>query len=177
MSLHIITGCMFAGKTSMLLQKVEHELQSGNTDILVVKHKSDSRYNNKNQVTTHTGLSAQCTVLKFLKDTTKLIEYQRANVVFVDEGQFFHDLYEVTKHMLTDKKCVWVAALDTDYTKTQFSNVAMLTTIADSITRLTAKCVGCNKNATLSRRKRCNNTQIVLVGGSELYEPVCTDCF
>jgi thymidine kinase len=71
---------------------------------------------------------------------------------------------------------VIVAGLDMDYLGKPFGPMPALMAIAENITKLHAICLQCGNPALYSHRKKKVKTQVV-VGASELYEPLCRKCY
>ncbi|CAL5390755.1 unnamed protein product [Camellia sinensis] len=95
------------------------------------------------------------------------------DVIGIDEAQFFDDLYDFCcKVADCDGKIVIVAGLDGDYLRRTFGLVLHIIPLADSITKLTARCQLCGKRAFFTLRKT-NETKTELIGGSDVYMPVC----
>ncbi|GKV18762.1 hypothetical protein SLEP1_g29101 [Rubroshorea leprosula] len=98
---------------------------------------------------------------------------RQLDVIGIDEAQFFEDLYdfccEAADH---DGKTVIVAGLDGDYLRRSFGSVLDIIRLADSVTKLTARCELCGKRASFLLRKT-EETQTELIGGADVYMPVC----
>ncbi|KAF5961139.1 hypothetical protein HYC85_002348, partial [Camellia sinensis] len=95
------------------------------------------------------------------------------DVIGIDEAQFFDDLYDFCcKVADCDGKIVIVVGLDGDYLRWTFGSVLHIIPLADSITKLTARCQLCGKRAFFTLRKT-NETKTELIGGSDVYMPVC----
>lgn len=54
----------------------------------------------------------------------------------------------------------------------RFGSVLDIIPLADSITKLTARCEICGKNASFTLRKT-QDTEVELIGGVDVYMPVC----
>jgi hypothetical protein len=91
-SLELIIGNMFSGKSSELIRRVNRE-KSINRKILIINYISDNRYGT-NSVATHDNLKVNCLKLEKLNNITENM-IQQYDSFFIDEGQFFTDLYEV----------------------------------------------------------------------------------
>ena len=65
MSIHLITGCMFSGKTSSLINiaKMQKLL---NKKVLIINFNEDTRYSPNNKITTHDNISFDCIPLAFM---------------------------------------------------------------------------------------------------------------
>lgn len=75
-------------------------------------------------------------------------EYAACHVIAVDEAQFFADVVEFCAAAAdTDGKRVILAGLDGDFQRRRFGHVLDLVPMADSVTKLTATCLFCTKEA------------------------------
>lgn len=54
-----------------------------------------------------------------------------------------------------------------------FGSVLHIIPLADTVTKLTARCELCGKRAFFTLRKKIEETQTELIGGADLYMPVC----
>jgi len=100
-----------------------------------------------------------------------------ADVVLINEGQFFSDLFEATLLLLVSKKKVYIAGLDGDFKRNKFGQMLDLIPMCDTVTKLTSLCSQC-KNGTkaiFSKRITCEKQQTLV--GSDNYIPVCRNCF
>lgn len=69
-----------------------------------------------------------------------------------------------------------MAALDGTFQRKPFGNIINLLPIAEKVTKLTAVCVYCSKEASFTKRV-IDCQEIELIGGEEEYKPVCRACF
>ncbi|KAH9798176.1 pentatricopeptide repeat-containing protein [Citrus sinensis] len=98
---------------------------------------------------------------------------EEVDVIGIDEAQFFEDLYDFCREAADhDGKTVIVAGLDGDYLRRSFGSVIDIIPLADSVTKLTARCEFCGKRAFFTLRKT-EETKTELIGGSDIYMPVC----
>ncbi|KAG5252445.1 thymidine kinase [Salix suchowensis] len=172
--IHVIVGPMFAGKTTTLLHRVQAEINDGR-NVAIIKSNKDNRYG-LDSVVTHDGVKLPCCALPNLssfKQNFGQDAYDQLDVIGIDEAQFFEDLYdfchEVADH---DGKTVIVAGLDGDYLRRSFGSVLDIIPLADSVTKLSAQCEICGKRAAFTLRKT-EETQTELIGGTDVYMPVC----
>ena len=108
-------------------------------------------------------------------DSNNNIDITNKKYIFIDEGQFFTDLYRTVKTLLIKyKKTIYIGGLDGDYKQNPFyvSRLFDLIPYATTVTKLTSKCVECNEIAPFTKRIIHSEHQI-LVGGSDSYKPVC----
>jgi thymidine kinase len=166
---------MFSGKSTELIRHIRRYKSIGK-NVLVITHKIDERYG-KNNVFSHDKEIEAAKPMDKLMDIFSLQEFHYADVVCIDEAQFFSDLTEFTKRIATYKKSVVVAGLDGDYKQDPIGFTTTVIPLADSIEKLYALCVKCGNSAPFSRRKRMvyegGEDARIVVGAGELYESVC----
>ena len=172
--LELIIGNMFSGKTSELIRRINRE-KSINKKILVVNYVGDNRYST-NSVVSHDNLKVSCLKLEKLNDITENM-IQQYDSFFIDEAQFFPDLYTCVKTLVdTHQKHVVVCGLDGDSTRNPFGDIIKLIPLCDTLDKLTAYCCRCNNGtaAPFTKKKIAENKRnIIDIGGSDKYIPVC----
>jgi thymidine kinase len=171
--LELIVGNMFSGKSTELIRRINRE-KSINKKIIVINYAGDNRYST-NSIATHNNAKYQCIKLEKLSEITNNL-IQQFDSFFIDEGQFFVDIYETVKNLVDNfKKHVVVAGLDGDATRNPFGDLIKLIPIADSVDKLTAYCNKCNNGtiAPFTKKITPESTSIIDIGGSEKYIPVC----
>ncbi|KAK2998635.1 hypothetical protein RJ639_023710 [Escallonia herrerae] len=172
--IHVIVGPMFAGKTTALLRRIKSEGNSGR-NVAIIKSSKDTRYA-IDSVVTHDGTKFPCWALPDLlsfKHRFGADAYDKLDVIGIDESQFFADLYDFCCNAADhDGKTVIVAGLDGDYLRRSFGSVLEIIPLADTITKLTARCELCGKRAFFTLRKT-DEKQTELIGGADVYMPVC----
>ncbi|CAA2950916.1 thymidine kinase [Olea europaea subsp. europaea] len=171
---HVIVGPMFAGKTTALLRRVKSELNL-DRNVVIIKSSKDTRYA-VDSVVTHDGTKFPCWALPDLSSFRQKFganAYDRLDVIGIDEAQFFDDLYEFCCEAADlDGKILVVAGLDGDYMRRTFGSVLDIIPLADTVTKLTARCELCGKRAFFTLRKT-DETRTELIGGADVYMPVC----
>ncbi|KAI3969426.1 hypothetical protein MKX01_019987 [Papaver californicum] len=142
---------------------------------MLIKSNKDTRYG-IDSVVTHDGIKLPCWALPNLSSFSQklgAVAYDKLDVIGIDEAQFFGDLYDFCRKAADhDGKTVIVAGLDGDYLRRTFGSVLDIVPLADSITKLTARCNVCGKRAHFTLRKT-EETQAELIGGSDVYMQVC----
>ena len=177
--LNIVIGPMFSGKSTELL-RIYNKYKT-KYKILVINHKTDNRYG-QNNIYTHNKDSCDCISFLDLFEYYKFFddEYKKQfDVILIDEGQFFDDLYDYCKDMVDkEKKIVYVFGLSGDFKRKSFGEILDLVPIADNIIHLKSICYSCNdvKDASFTMRKTSNKEQ-VSVGGEGEYIAVCRECW
>jgi thymidine kinase len=172
--LHLILGPMFAGKTTTLINEARKISNSNtNSNILCINHSTDNRYSENTFITSHDNIQIPCIAMSSL---TTIFENDISNInyIFINEGQFFPDLFDIVKELLKLNKIIYICGLDGDYKQEPFPNCKLLNLIplADTVVKLNAICSYCKNKAPFTKRI-INSTDIFLVGGSESYQPVC----
>ncbi|XP_043725133.1 thymidine kinase a-like [Telopea speciosissima] len=172
--IHVIVSPMFAGKTTALLRRIKTESNNGRS-VAIIKSNKDTRYGLEYNVT-HDGAKFPCWALSELSSFRQKFgvdAYDKLDVIGIDEAQFFGDRYDFCcKAADHDGKTVIVAGLDGDYLRRRFGSLLDIIPLADSVTKLAARCELCGKCAFFTLRKT-NDTQTELIGGADVYMPVC----
>lgn len=174
MSLDIIIGPMYSGKSSKLLSVVSRYVALGSR-VLVIKHVNDIRYG-LNYVVTHDGRQVPCMAVSEL-DAVHIRDY---DIIVVDEAQFFRHLVPFCEHAVdTLNKKVYLFGLDGDSNRRPFGEILQCIPLADRVERLTAFCKRCANGTPglFSYRREGPNDQQVLIGGAERYETLCRECY
>jgi thymidine kinase len=100
--LELIIGPMFSGKTSKLLDLYK-QYKFCNLNVAVINHSEDTRYN-ATLLSSHDKVMIPCiqtTKLNYLIDNDEIYD---SNVILINEGQFFDDLYGFVVDMLKFNK-------------------------------------------------------------------------
>ena len=179
--LEIILGCMFSGKTSHLIE-IYKKCNFCNIKVCIINHSADTRYDST-MISTHDKVMVPCiqTVdisnLWFSEENPQYKELHKADVILINEAQFFPNLYNCVISMVQEKKRVHIGGLDGDFNRNKFGELLELIPYCDKVIKLTALCGIC-KNGTVaifSRRITEEKEQTVI--GSDIYVPVCRECF
>ena len=184
-SLEVVAGPMFAGKTSELIRLVEREVYA-KKHAGIFKPSFDTRYSAK-EVVTHNGLRYSAFVVPADKAGISKIRSTSAkanlNVVAVDEIQFFPmSIVKTCVTLADDGKRVIVSGLNLNFRGEPFPTTLEFLSIADKVVFLTAVCVICGGEASRTQRliggkPAPKDSPIVVIGGKELYEPRCRTCY
>ena len=175
MSLELIIGPMFAGKSSAILQRVRRA-QVISQKVFIVTCSIDTRYDGSGcSIKTHDKDGMKATGVKELREILTLAEFHLSDLVMIEEAQFFPDLYEIVLRLVEiNQKRVIVVGLDGDSERKPFGQILDLVPIADTVTKLTALCKRCNDGTVgLFSGSLKDKDKQVCVGGTETYEPMC----
>lgn len=173
--LEIIVGPMFSGKTSKLLE-VYKQCKFCDISVVIINYELDKRYHDT-MVSSHDKIMAPCIQANKLQDIIKNDEVINSEVILINEGQFFGDLYNIVIELLNKGKKIYIGGLDGDFERKKFGQILDLIPLCDKITKLTSLCSIC-KNGTpgiFSMRLTEEKEQTVI--GSDNYIPVCRNCY
>ncbi len=174
-SLHLTIGCMYAGKSTKLIE-IYNEALENDKQVTILTHSLENRYS-IDEISTHDQHKVSCvkysSIELFIENEANTIE--TSDVILVDEAQFFEDLLSILKLVEKYNKTVFVFGLDGDFKRNKFGNILDLIPLCDSIEKITATCK-CGNVAIFSNRT-INNENQILVGSNDVYEPVCRKCY
>lgn len=178
--LEVITGCMFSGKTEEMLRRLRRAHITGQ-EVEVVKPEIDDRYG-QYTVKSHNGDEWDAKVLSINSSGLNRLESLEADVVAIDEFNFFDDDFlEVVEKLVDGGTRVIIAGLDQDYRGDPFHPVDKAMAVADRVEKLSAICENCGDKATKTQRfvdgvpaRKELNT--IKVAGDENYEARCRKC-
>lgn len=176
--IEVICGPMFSGKSEELIRRLTRA-HIAQKEVRAFKPQIDDRYK-KTEIASHSGGSFPCIAL----DSAQMVEQLsgEAEVIGVDEVQFFKDLDFICHLSWTWGKHVIVAGLDMTFRREPFGQMGHLLAVADNVTKLSAVCHTCGNDAIYSQRlidgKPAPLTgETVQVGGLDTYEARCANCF
>jgi len=177
MSLNLIIGCMFSGKSTEII-KLINRLQKIDEPFFIVKPEIDNRYSS-HMIYTHDSYQRRCEVRKELIPLFENEEYKLSKYIIIEEAQFFKDLESfILKAVDRDKKNVTVVGLDGDSNRNNFGDIHKLIPLCDNITKLKALCSFC-KNGTeaIFTKRLFNDKNQLCIGGSDKYIALCRNCY
>lgn len=169
--IELAIGPMFSGKTSWLIEELG---KYPSHEIIAIRSFVDTRYSTK-ELVTHDKKKIKAITAKGKRDILlALREKPTASILGVDEVQFFKPTITELFEKLKNKNFkILVAGLDLDHKNRIWDTTEAALKVADKINKLVAICAVCGKrNATITNRKGQRDQKIV-IGGSELYEPLC----
>ncbi len=176
----LIGGPMFSGKTSELIRRITCFTRSGISTV-VLKPTKDTRYS-RSKVITHEDMhgnrmSIDAFSVESLSQAEELDNFDDVSVVGIDEGNFFgDDIAYFCDKWRRGGKLVIVTGLNGSFKREHFGFFHKLYPICKEYTLLSAICTRCKCEAHFTHRKGHNEAELV-VGGAELYEPMCGPCF
>lgn len=178
--LEVICGSMFSGKSQELLRRLTRA-EIAKVKTCVFKHRLDDRMT-IDYIHTHTGDKIKAVALENPEDMHLFIS-DDVDVIGIDEVQFFAPSVINFIFQLVDQgKRVIVAGLDLDFRGMPFGCIPTLLALADCVTKLTAVCTECGKDAHFTQRLIDNmpakfTDPVILVGAQECYQARCRECY
>ena len=186
--LEIILGGMYAGKTSRLVE-IYKQCKFCDISVAVINHSIDNRYDEE-LLSTHDHIKIPCIKTERLFDVwtdnidmeTNVEKVPRirdkfkvasSSVILINEGQFFPDLEEFVKILLSHDKKIYICGLDGDFERKKFGQILDLIPLCDKVTKLTSLCSICKNGTPGIFSKRITSEKEQTVVGSDNYIPVC----
>jgi len=183
MSLDLIIGPMFSGKSSYLLSTIRKYKEIG-WPVYIITSSFDKRYTTDTKIVNHNQDSCIADIaVKNLKDISDNLLFLEAKVIIIEEGQFYQDLLEfVLQAVEVFEKHVIVAGLDGDASRKPFGEILALIPYCDTVVKLKAICKVCSADGSItdalftSKKDNIISTiddSIINVGGADKYEALC----
>jgi thymidine kinase len=188
--LELFIGPMFSGKSTRLVD-IYKQCKFCNIPITVINHTIDNRYDDE-LLSTHDQVKIPCLQACELNDIWTKNGYEKtgekkdlwshnavrdSDVILINEGQFFHDLYDVVVDMLAHKKKIYICGLDGDFERKKFGQILDLIPLCDKVTKLTSLCSQCKDGTPGIFSMRLTNEKQQTLVGSDNYIPVCRKCY
>lgn len=192
--LEVIVGPMYSCKTSRLVE-IYKKCKFCNIRVEVINHSSDNRYDDI-MLSTHDKTMIPCIQTDKLFNVWNcsgqilldehneeiprfkdILSLASCEVVLINEGQFFEDLYDFVVELLKHKKQVYVCGLDGDFERKKFGQMLDLIPICDNVIKLNALCSICKNGKKAIFSMRISKETIQTLVGSDNYIPVCRDCY
>lgn len=169
-------GAMGSSKTAQALMCRFNYVQKG-FRVFLAKPSLDTR---DNGIHSRIGLNADCEIIKPTDNIITLFDKSKYDVIIIDECQFLTAEQVEQLKDLTEYVPVLCYGLLTNFRTELFEGSKRLIELADSIMEIKSVCK-CGRKATVNARiifgKATLDGDEVCVGGDELYEGVCYDCF
>lgn len=180
MSITLILGPMGSSKTTTLILAIKRFSQQKKSTI-IIKHSGDTRYS-VNNIIAHNKISHEAIVCTKLFELVN--EVKNYDVIGIDEGQFYEDIYQFVIEWVNKGKIFVIAGLDGKENQEVFNHGLLdLIPHAEEVTKLKAVCNKCQADASFTKR-RPEHHQIDdsglynadKMGGFEQYAVYCRIC-
>merc|ERR1712130_312216 len=172
-TIQIIFGPMFSGKTTELMRRVRR-YNIAQKKCVVIKYRADTRYS-VTKASTHDSVTCDAMPCSKLAEVAKAVE--NYDVIGIDEGQFFSDIYQYCEMWADEGRTVVVAALDGTFQRKPFGNILSLVPISEKITKLSAVCMICCERDAAFTFRMSTETEVEVIGGSDKYVAACRGCY
>lgn len=178
MTLEIIMGCMFSGKSTEVIRRIKR-LKTLGRNVMVINNSLDTRYTDGETgfIATHNRECEPCISADKLLNLIATQSFRDADVIIIEEAQFFTDLFDfVTQSVDNNNKQVIVSGLDGDADRKPFGDILRLIPHAEKVTKLSALCLECNDGTEAFFSKRLiyeDMSSQINVGSNDKYIAVC----
>jgi thymidine kinase len=165
---------MFAQKTTELLRRVRR-YQSIGYQVLVANYAADTRYG-KDRVSSHDKEFEAAVCVDRLECLEAMVRSGSYQVLAIDEGQFFPDLFEKVTAWADELPIhIVISGLDGTSDRAPFGDMLRLIPHAEEVERLSAFCAVCRDGtvAVYSKYVAGDKGDDVVIGAGESYHPVC----
>jgi thymidine kinase len=140
---------------------------------VVINSSKDTR-SPEDMLKTHDGVEFPCLKVDHISHSIIKQEFCDADIVAVDEAQFFTNLKDFVEMCLFLNKSVIIAGLDGDYKQRKFGEVIDCIPLASDVVKLSALCMDCKNGTPGPFTKRIvQNDDLELIGGKDCYKAVC----
>ena len=179
-SLNIWMGPMFSGKTEIIIEEHNKELDKLPYDesrekIVAYNYFKDTRYGD-NIISSHNGKLISSINIQTLSEIFKDDKFEKRTHIFINEAQFFPDLKDTVISLVEEhNKHVAICGLDSDFKREKFGQIWDLIPYADKVTKLYGKCNNCDNKSLFTHRISCEKQQEVV--GNNNYIPLCRSCY
>ena len=174
MSLHLILGPMFSGKSSLLIKYIRSFRIIGK-NMMILKPSIDDRYS-ETHICSHNKDMESCQIIPTdqLHSILSTPEFDKASVIIIEEGQFFTSLSQTIRCILDHQKHIIISGLNGDSNRNVFGEIHLLLPLCTKIELLQALCIQCKDGTPAHYSKRIDHSmEQVLVGSQDKYEAVC----
>lgn len=183
--LHFFYSTMNAGKSTSLLQS-NHNYKETGLDTLIFLPDETSKLS-KGKIVSRIGLSAKAIITNKDFDFYTYVKNNKTKMlscVLIDEAQFLRKVQVRQLGKVADLLNIPVMCygIRTDFQGELFEGSSELLSLADNLIELKTICYDCCRKATMVVRRDENNKIVtegskVVVGGNDIYTPVCRKHF
>jgi thymidine kinase len=178
MKIDIIIGPMFSGKSSELKRRCGRYMAI-DKKVLVINSILDSR-STKNTLSCHdesiaTKDSFDVLKIKTLMSIIHSTEFNKAEVIGIDESQFFDDLYTFVIFCEQKNKSVIIVGLDGDSERKPFGQILQCIPLCDTVVKLHAyDMISKDGSDAIFSKKltNVNNSDTICIGAQDKYVAV-----
>lgn len=135
---------MKAGKTDYII-RLNNKYKVINKIVMIINHSNDTeRTNRTNTIQTHDKKILDAYSSYSLLSVINTIEYKNADIIIIDESQFFTDLLIFIKDQIEmSDKIFYILGLNGDCNQEKIGLLNEVVPLCDSVTHLLAYCEMC----------------------------------
>ena len=173
-------GTMNSSKTANALM-LKYSLEQKKNNVLLLKPAIDTR-SGETIVKSRIGLMSEAVTVNEDDNLHEKLKYYEFDAIILDECQFATaSQIEELKQIAIEKDVnVYCYGLKTDFTSHLFEGSKRLIELADKLVELETYCE-CGNLATINGRfidgKIVKDGEQIVIGGEELYRPMCYNCW
>ena len=171
--LSIYVGPMFSGKTTTLINM--YNVNKSNHKIIIDYNIDDLNNDTHGVLESHDGIKLPCIKCRNFASQEFNEKINDASFIYINEAQFFPDLFQFVSYMLSMNKTIYIYGLDGDYKQNKIGHILDLIPLCDHIHKLKGKCFTCNNKSLFS--KRITKTKQQYLPDEKQYIPLCRKCF
>jgi thymidine kinase len=179
MSLDIVLGPMWAGKSSYIIGKIRRYRAIG-WEVLVVANPLDNRYGS-HVVSSHDQEQVSALAISDLKALYTDNRYTKSRLLVIEEAQFYTGLYDFVKVAVEqDGKHVVCVGLDGDAHRQPFGELLRLIPLCDNVEKIKSLCSECQDGTPALFTHRIvpsDKDKQIQVGAADAYVPLCRKHF
>ena len=174
--LELIIGSMFSGKSTELLRRVSC-CEAIGLKSLLINHSFDTR--TTSFVKTHNYQKKQAIKTNNLLSLLDIEQFKQADVIGIDEAQFFTDLKPFILQIEHLPKIVYVSGLDGDYKRKPMGQILDCIPLCNKVDKLTSfDMLSKDGSVGLFTKRIVNSKDDVLIGDTDSYMSVnCKNYF
>jgi len=171
--IEVITGSMFSGKTEELIRRLKRA-KIAKLKVQIFKPTIDTRYSEV-EVVSHDSRAINSMPVSNSSEIYNHLD--GVHVIGIDEAQFFDEgIVDVCNKLASSGMRIIIAGLDMDFRGKPFGVMPALLANAEYVTKVHAICIRCGNLANHSHRLSAAEN-LVLLGETDQYEPLCRSCF
>jgi len=168
----LYTGPMFSSKTTKLLMQADKR-QYQKQNILAFKSRMDDRYSKLGEIVTHNFNKLPAILVRDGNEIIRnVLESDGADCIIVDELFLIDGGASACIELFKKGYDIVIASIDLSFAGQPFDEVKEIMPFCTRIIKCKAVCPVCQKDALYTFRKG-DNTNEILVGGKDIYEPRC----
>ncbi len=178
-SITVICGCMFAGKSEVLIRLARRAMHARKR-VQVFKSSLDTRCSTE-VVRTHDGVQFEAIAVRTAAELEAKLD-PLVEVIGIEEIQFLDEaVVDLCSRLANRGISVLAAGLDQDFRGLPFGFMPRLLALAENVEKLKAICMACGAEATRTQRlidgKPASwHDPLILIGAAESYEARCRAC-